>query len=293
MPNLIPGEAEIVVSGVTLTKTGTRAAAGNEIYSLSGTASNANRNITLSGTVGNGLSLDVTFKVTSAIANTWKPAAVPFTFAITAGAEAMINMHGLFGQEVIPLSYLPSMIEPLGSSVFAGMVDFKLQMKDNGNLIAKWAPIGEYPMFEAGESQEGMVTYNVVDNQVYVQIALVDLITNLVASGGLSTDLLGSLGMSITDLINLATSFSQALPINIEVTGSSLKATVTKAMMLPYLDNLIPLLQGLVGTIEIPEAIATEMGITGPALAGFLGEVKTAIEESSQFDLVINLVPAS
>lgn len=232
---------------------------------ITGTDSNADRTVTVEGTVANGvLTAKVTLKMLSPLVGTWNI----FDGNVTLKAEAPEGTKLYFLENEVDVATY-QMILPLmmGSMPQAYLKD--IIFKENGYLVANYAPDGN-----AGEkgwvaSPENAVQWYVKDGQVY-------LLPNL---GAIMTPK----SESSNPLLDLLTN---GMPVNftIDETGSEKKLSVyvTREQMLPMMDILIPLVEN--------------MDTTGNMILGMMKiaipEMKTTLESCTTFDLGMDLKEA-
>lgn len=273
---LLPGEATTDVT-VTMTESSTKAGE----YAIKGEAVGTDRKVSVEGTAGDKLSIEVTNTITSALAGSWKP--MPFdpksetniptvNIKVKAKEDVKINFQGIMEIGEIPVSQLQATIAGLGGKAFTEIVDFKLDMKKTGYIVANWNPIA--PLFKPGSSKDGVVAYNVIDKQVLVKLPL-DIM------GGVSKRETGP-SLDLT-----------SLPLNIDkATADGITVSVDKTLMTPAIMAGIKLaLPLLLADLELGQA-AAGMGITKESLTGFLNSAIDAINNSEEFTIEINMQSA-
>lgn len=287
--NLIPGESEITVAGVQLLQDEKNA----EVYNFSGESKNTYREVTFTGTVGSGtMKMDTKVKIVSAVANRWTPKGTPaIALNITPSSEdAKMNMHGFGGknnQEVLITDGFKSTANLL-STMFLLILDVNIDLKDNTNLIAEWGGKGMAAnLIPSGQSEEGVVKYNVGQDKLYVSIDIKNLIGQFVG-GGLPS------GMTLEQMMEMVTTLLQGIPVEYRYYINDkevpcLEATFTKELLAPYLKVLIPVLMDKLQDAEIPNIPL--INISKESLLGYLPEFARAIEESKDFSLVLTLQP--
>lgn len=280
--NLLPGENEIIVSGVSLDEK------ESGIYSFTGESKDSNREVTFTGSVREGeLTLNATVKIVSKVANLWKPRnTTAVAIDITSATDAKINMHGLMGQnKEVPVQDGMNTVCNLLTIVLKDYIDFKINLKDNTSLIASW----ESTKFdiEKGSSEKTNVNYNVVNDKIYVTIDLSTLLPGLIDGGGLPS------GITLEEIQKIVEGLSKGIPVDYEFDGEVLKAKFTKEILNPYL-KLVPSLIGDLEDVEIPEIKI--FGLTmfsKDILIKFLPEFINALDESTDFTLTLALSPVA
>ncbi|MCD7972181.1 MAG: DUF4925 domain-containing protein [Candidatus Azobacteroides sp.] len=281
LSSFFPGENEITVSNVQVTESNS----GN--YNFTGTDHNSFREIDITGTVGNNnLVINVGYKIISDLSGTWVPATEgPVTLRIVAAETATINLHGIVPDTyIIPLADFPPIFQELGTSIFSFLVNMEIEMKEDGQLIARWNP-GPLANFQAGQSKDGMVQYNPMANRVIIDLAWDQLLANMDLSsmGGL-----GGGSISISEILALIETLAQGIQIPVEFNGTdNVQAVITKEFLAPYLDLLSPLLGSSLSNMDL--GAAAGMGINNENLPAFAEEFFKAIKESDEFDIQINL----
>lgn len=282
---LIPGESPLNIKEVELN----RMNQSTDSYSFVTSASNSHRDIQINGSIGDKMNMDIQLKVTSPLAGIWAPMRGtdlqgPLELRIVPGQEnATINMHGILGYEVLPVTGEEGfnvLIKNLGGLIF-GLITINLDLKENSKLVAHWKSflLG----IPASQSDENMVRYNVVNDRVFAAVAIDKLLfptpeTRITEAS------------NIEIIIALLQSVYQGIPLNIAFTedNNTVQVSVTKEMMIPYLDALVELALPLLADIDLGD-IGIMLGVTKENLPLFIGELVRVIKESKEFDIQLNI----
>lgn len=284
LPPLLPGEERILAD---LTMEPDPDIKGG--YKFSGINKNENREIHVNGKVNDTLQVTVNNTVTSKLAGKWKPATVSTIQMniVPISEDAKANMFGiLFSSKDIPVSDGTSngfdrRLSNIFTLMFNMMVKLDLNLHENGNLTASWAP-GSINLFEAGELEKGIVKYNMVSEQTFVSIAVEKLLGGLLVGGG---DMELPSDLDLTQLLALVKTISSGMPIITNFEGDNkLAVLLPKEMVLPILEPLMPTLQSLVSNTDI-----NIMGVNKESLPKLLGEILRVMKESKEFTIVFNL----
>lgn len=250
--SVIPGETTTVIP-VTIS--------GDKI---SGTDANSDRTVTVQGTiVNNVLTANVTLKMTSPLVGTWNI----FEGNITLNIEAPEGTKLHFMENEMDVATY-QMILPLmmGSVPYAYLKD--ITFEENGYLVANYDPKGNAGASGWIASPANAVQWYVKDGQVYLLPNLSAIIPPAPKSD------------APNPLLSLLTN---GMPVNfiIDTTGDEKKLSVyvTREQMLPMMDILIQLIEG--------------MDTTGDVMLGMMKivmpEMKATLEACTTFDLGMDL----
>lgn len=279
---LIPGESPLDIKEVTLNQINQ----STDSYSFVTSSLNSNREINITGSIGDKMNMDIHFKVTSPLSGTWSPTPTtlneaPLKLKITPGSGSQtINMYGIMDNQEIPLvGGFDELIKIVGSSIFGFVIQASLDLPDSGDLIAHWKMILGMP----SQSEEGMVRYNMVEDRVFVAVA----IDNLIAANPETTRANTS---NVEIIISLLQRIYQGipLPITFSENDEKLQVIIAKDMMEPYLDALIEVLGPAIAEIDLG-AIGPILGITKENLSMFIPELIRVIKESDEFEIQLHL----
>lgn len=249
--SVIPGEA---TTTIPVTFSGDK---------LTGTDSNADRTVTVEGTITNNvLNANITLKMTSPLVGTWNI----FDGNVTLKVEAPEGTKLYFLENELDVTtyqmFLPMM---MGSMPHAYLKD--VTFKENGYLVANYDSEGNAGKNAWIASPDNAVQWYVKDGQVYLLPNLGVIIPKNANSD--SNPLLGLL--------------TNGMPLNFAINTTDgekkLSVYVTKDQMLPMMDILI----SLVGNMDT----------TGNVLLGMMKiaipEMKTTLESCTTFDLGLDL----
>lgn len=292
--NTIPGEDSLMFSGVKLVDTGK-----DNIYTFEDSTRNDDRKIAFKGQIGNGMKIDVTHEITSLAAGRWKTATFPLSVAVVANPQDSVDMKGFLNNGVIPIvkgqgtsakQDFVGLVRGLGLTVGL-VIKLEFDLRTDNSLMVSWkAPLIE--QITDGQTEEGLVKYNVNNGLLYPSIAL----DGILASASIS-ELMSSTGLTLDEvliLLNLGQCAYKGLPLPYNVNGTrnqNMQITITKEMLQPYMavlvKLLIPLLEDLdMGGVNIG-------GITPEGLAAFVEALGVVVEKSESFELQLALTRVS
>lgn len=280
LERMIPGENHFNFPNVSLTQSST----SNNIYVFSASDTNENRSVTLQGQVGDGvMEATVTFTVSTPLKGKWTLAPnTPFQiYAIPQSPNETFNMYGIWiGKDKPPIPLTGSsdsfteLIKNLGGIVFSLIINLDIELAEDGNLVAGWSsPAG---LINPGQSENGVVKYNVVGDKVYALLALDKIIANLIPTR-----------VEIGDITAL---FANGIALNLTYTGdNSIQISVDKEMMTPFLDIALLILKPILGSANYPEVLGA-LGITAESMPLFADEFVRVINACEEFELQFNLI---
>lgn len=321
--HIIPGEDSIVFSNVKLIDM--EPTKGD--YSFVANHSNSDRIIDISGEiVDSKLKINISPIIIGELVGRWNNYEnKTLSFDIVPATEnAKINMHGLFGNGEMSLvggdnSFQKGLPALLNLMFF--MLNPSLDLEENGFMTLSWNPKKIFGMglpIEAGQTPQGYVRYSSIDNnKLYMSFALDSVVHNL--NINLSGEIPSINGNSLSDIEELADidlkevfGFIQqayrGLPINYKVSlkkddeddddedavySRVLSLSVSKEMMLPFLQTFLPILKPLLAKVDweninsqvpIP---GMDLGLNAENIDNFLGELVRVMDESPKFDLII------
>lgn len=250
--SVIPGEATTVIP-VTIS--------GDKI---SGTDTSSDRTVTVQGTIiNNVLTANVTLKITNPLVGTWNI----FEGNITLKVEAPEGTKLHFMENEMDVATYQMMLPlMMGSVPYAYLKD--ITFKENGYLVANYDSEGNAGTSGWMASPENAVQWYVKDGQVYLLPNLSAIIPPTPKSD------------ATNPLLSLLTN---GMPVNfvIDTTGDEQKLNVyvTKQQMLPMMDILIKMIEG--------------MDTTGNLMLGMMKiimpEMKMTLETCTTFDLGMDL----
>lgn len=285
---LIPGEQSVATTATM--SDGTEAGS----YNFTGGHTNADREITYTGTVGDRLTAQLTYRSLSQAVGKWQTVKVMgkhIQFDIEPSHEgATIDMKGFRGNHVVPLvsvgteKSLQSEIAGLSNLLFMMVVSLEVDLQENGGLIASWT--STMPMIGNGQSQPGMVRFNTGGGKLFAAVA----IDKLMEGGDLGSLEIPEIAPGdVMNIYNLLHKVYTGLPLPLQFPEEEkIEVRLTREMMLPYLDLVFGLLDGVVGDLDLG-SIGNILGVNGEILSAFLPELKSAIVDSPKFDIVITL----
>lgn len=281
---VVPGESFYTIKGVPLIK----AANSSDTYTFSGITVDDDKEIRIEGEIGSKLVLNVSFHIISPAVGKWTFPSMfagisPLEFEIVPAFDKdSIDMHGILGNQKIPLigekGSLQSLIKEMGSLALGLLIAVNLDLHDDGKLAANWNVTGGEP----GESPEGLIRYNILNDRIYAAVALEMLFAG-------DESLRSGDGYDYGALIELVRSVYQGIPLNLLFTGNDqIRLSVDKEMMMPYLDALIEVLKPVLIRLDLG-AIGTLLGITGENLALFADEFSAAVKRCDKFEIRFNM----
>jgi len=289
--NLIPGESNLKIVNVAIQQDGK----DNNIYNLTGESTNADRTITVSGTVGNGLKLDVVYKGVSPLINHWKLASsssIQFNIE-PSSPDAKANMFGIMWAKEVPVANgtssgfdrrLPNILV----IVMNMMVKLDFDIQESSDFIVHWTP-GAMKLFEEGQTAPGLLRQNPADGRLYLSVDVAQVLPGLLSGDILEGGITGEI--DIQQILALVQQLNQGLPIGtILDEKGGLSLVLPREVLLPYFKLLLPMLQGILMEAEIP---TIGFGINNESLTNLVGEIVRLMEESPKFDIIINLQPVS
>lgn len=288
---LIPGENPLTTTAA-LTPTSQTGS-----YTFSGESINADREIRYTGSVGDKLAAQMTYRSLSPAVGKWGTVKVSGKHVqldiIPSHEGATIDMKGFRGNYVVPLvstgneKSLQSEITGLGNLLFLIVMSLDVDLQENGDLTASWTI--NLPTKSEGSSQPGMVRFNVNEGRLYAAVAIDKMLFGG-DSEELNLDIFENISTAdIPVIYDLLQKVYMGLPLVLDFpVDGKIEVRLTREMMMPYLDVIFPLLTGLVADLDLG-AIGTALGLSGEILAEFLPELQNAIVTSQKFDLVITL----
>lgn len=255
LKNVIPGEPElsIPVEGKT---------------TFTGTSTNENRVVTVSGKVDNGvLKLGVELDVKAPIAGTFElmKKEMPLVLDYTTTAAKV----SFLGEQKTPVE-VSEFVTFIGAAVLPKMLG-KITFHADGNITASYSSDLNKPVFQ--ESPKGYAFYNIVGKQLYVSI-------NLGTIMGTSTR------ESASPLESILAMLSSGLPLNytlenVEGKGyERLTILVDKTMMVPFM-SILPVLAEL-----LPDGVGFPPLVSAEQIKTLLKtEIPAIVTGSTKFDL--------
>jgi len=287
---VIPGEDSLLFRAVKLQKEG-------DGYRFQSSNSNDDRKISFTGKQsGANLILDIQHEITSPVVGKWQPdaqflgSAIPVYFNIVPiNPDDKIKMYGFWGHEELTVEEFGSTIGGIFGLAFSMMLDISFELKNDGNFYVAWASkLPTVIPIEPGQTEDGLIRYNINNNMLYSAIAL-DQILGSASISGLSTDT-GLTPEEILILLNLAQTAYKGLPWQMQMLNDNqnLYMIVDRNMMLPYMNVIIKLLQPLLSELDLGE-MGEQLGITKEFFANFPNEFNRIVRESTTFEMQIRL----
>lgn len=228
LKNMIAGEDSLVINNLTVAEQ-----AKND-FSFVGENKNGDRTVSVEGAVRSGvLDLKTTFKITSKVVGEWK--LIPYDSSTGSGALYVNIVPEADTSTIIglPVSYFTALASSVGAQLLPNLLE-KVTFREDGNLIARYLE----DMSEIGvenakktDSPEGLVTFNIKDEQLYLAVDVESLMK------------VRSTGMSLDAIIGMV---SNGLPLKLDLQEGSMRVYVDQQMMLPFmnlLEALIPMIQ--------------------------------------------------
>lgn len=286
-PYLIPGEDEIIITNAEISVLD-----GNpNLFGFTGTNKNADRELVAEGKVGDGLELNLTYKGTSQAVNHWKLASTSsITFKITPSSpDAKANMFGIMFAREVPVSNgtISGFDRRLGSIlgiVMNLLLTLDIDLQENGDFIAGWAP-KTLVQFEAGNSPQGLLRYNVMNERLYLAADVAEILPNLLTANlteGLPDDI------DLEAILPLVKQLYHGLPLDLSV-NDRLSLNLTKETFLPYYQLLCPFLETFLAEADLPSGLP--FGINNTSLSSLIVEIKRVMEESPEFTITLSFQP--
>lgn len=230
--NAIPGESE---TSFTVENTGDK---------IVGTNSNANRDVTLDGTLANGkLDLSLTMDVKHKMANKWGVKGLLFNI----DTDQTVFMEGETPEETMTVEEFKSLLT-FGGALLPVIIP-EIDLQKDGNISAKYATnimdilSSETPIYAT--SPQGSALYNVANDNLYVALNLTTIMGDMENISLPTTFSLSRENLS-TSLESIIASLENGLPLLMREVENGTEVYVTKAMMLPYVKTL-PTLLALAG----------------------------------------------
>lgn len=153
------------------------------------------------------------------------------------------------------------------------IIKMNSELKEDGTLNASLNIPTKDPILLPG-------IYNVVGDKMYVRLNLLEIVKDF----GLFDDEATATRASLMDIFS-------GIPVDIAVNDNVFSVTLTREMLSPFL-NLVPMLLPTIEKAEFPNAMAGTFGITGPNLAGFLGEFQRVVSECPKFNIILSFQPS-
>lgn len=255
LKNVIPGEPELSIS-----------VEGNTTFT--GTSTNENRVVTVSGKVDNGvLKVSVGLEMKAKVVGTFSVLKKEFPLILDYTSTA--TKVSFLGEQKTPTE-VSDFVFYLGGDIFPKMLS-TITFHADGNITASYNSDLNKPVFQ--ESPKGYAFYNVVGNQLYVSINLGTIM------GTLTRQESGSLESILSML-------SSGLPLNytlasVEGKGyERLTILVDKTMMTPFM-SILPVLAGL-----LPDGVGFPGIVSDEQIKALLTtEIPAIVTGSTKFDL--------
>ena len=253
---------------------------------LSGTNSNENRDVNLTGTIdGSKLNLTLTMDVKHKLAAQWDVEGL--IFDIETSQETV-----QIGESEIPVEEFITKVQSIGIAL--PLIMPYLNLQQNGNVTAYYAAnlldiiqnvdfsdlsgiLGILGQLSYATSPEGMAIYNVIGQEIYVTLDLAGIVNDAMASTPSTQAMQYSRAES-----NILDSFSNGIPLlwRDNSTTSGVDVYVTREMMLPVV-------QALPGLF----AILANQNENLNSLTPIVTAVCQLIENSDSCELGLQLVP--
>lgn len=262
----LPGEGE---TAFTITREGNK---------MTGVNSNANREVTLNGTIdGDKLGLDLTLKAKSSMTAKWS---VKTLFLNVETSQEEIELDG----QKVPVEEILETINGLGGII--PLLLPALSFEEDGNILATYNGKieGISDIFSPKPenyvvSPKGMALYNVVDNKIYVVLNLNKIIEDATTS---KAEVSNEGRSDYNPLESLMAMVETGLPLYLRDGEEGIKEVyVDRDMMLPVVKMLPALLQ----------AYGSQLGDMKETVEMLVQMISTLIEGSTKTELGLQLAP--
>jgi len=292
----IPGEDSLMVSDVKLTDTGK-----DNIFSFKGESVNNDRKVTFEGEIGKTLTVNVTHQITSKVVGRYKPQAVPFMQSplvfnvVPSNPLDSVNMDGFLNYPG-KLSYADfnGAVGLITGIVFSLMLDIQFDISESGNMSVSYESLNPATIpLEKGQTDPNLIRYNIKNNNsIYLSIAVDDILSSTSISGLLTGSGISGTDLTTQDILILVNLIQQAykgIPLIVTMPDdNTVYLSVTREMILPYLDTIMKVLQPLFADLDMG-AMGAQFGVTNEGLINFSNEFARIVKESKSFEMQIRL----
>lgn len=300
--NVIPGEDSLVFSGLELMRLHDRPG-----YRFKSESQTADRLITLSGTIDEKLTVDLSYTSLSPVVGFWSLSRQPIQLTIQPGkGYEYIDMFGFYNLREIPVNStvdphaeetLEALLNESLGPLLAMFVTLNIDLQETGGLIASWGG-----MAPEGQSKPNMVQFNTSEKELYISVALESILfpqeetVESKTKASKAKDAGFDLGEDLLPLYDLLSMVYKGLPLKYDLSEdqSALSVYVDKEMMTPYASSVMHTAVSLLKNIDLDAnpmlgGILKELGVTPAFFEGFLPAMAELIENSESVDIRFNV----